>query len=167
MSALVQLLRASPGDPTAIRAAMSEIDGRELVRESARHGLSALARYELKRAEVPLDPASASDLKRDAISIAAGALKVKAVLLRAVDALRRRGMTPVLLKGYGLASRCYPDPLLRPMSDVDLLVSPRSLPEARAALLEVGLHPQDEGSERFSLAHTHHLTFCGSSAPVE
>lgn len=167
MSALLHLLRASPGDPGAIRAALSGMDGRELVRESARHGLSALARHELERAGVSLDPAIASDLKRDAISIAAGALKVKAVLLRAIDALRAHGIAPVLLKGYGLASRCYPEPLLRPMSDVDLLVSPRSLPEAKAALLEMGLQPQGEDFDRFSLAHTHHLTFYGSSAAVE
>ncbi len=167
MSALAQLLRASPGTPEAIRRAMADTDPRELLRECTRHGLSGLARHQLDCAGIELPSDLAAGLKRHALSIAATGLKVKALLFHALDALRERGITPVLLKGYGLATRMYPDPLLRPMSDVDLLVSPRELAAARAALLAMGLDNRGDEFERFSRAHAHHISFFGLGGLVE
>jgi hypothetical protein len=166
-SALAQLLRATPGTPDSVRQAMEGMDGRELVRDCVRHGLSALARHELEKAGIDLPMDAAADLKRHALSVAANAVKVKGVLLRVLDALHKHDIDPVLLKGYGLASRFYPDPLLRPMSDVDLLISPRQLSAAKRALVEVGLSMQDAEMERYWRAHTHHLTFNGAAAAVE
>src|SRR5262245_26056080 len=167
MSALAQLLRSTPGRPEVVREKMAGMDARELVRDCARHGLSALARHELESAGIELPSDAAAELKRHSLSIAANALKVKGVLLRVLGLLAQGGVTPVLLKGYGLASRLYPDPLRRAMSDVDLLISPRVLRAATAALAQGGLSTQDSGLERYSRAHAHHLTFFGAVVGVE
>lgn len=167
VAALAQLLRATPGTPEVVREKMAQMDPRELVRDCARHGLSALARHQLDQAGIALPPDDAAELKRHAISIAANALKVKGVLLRVLDSLGQHGVTPVLLKGYGLASRFYPDPLLRPMTDVDLLISPGEMAAATGALGQAGLSTQDAGLERYSRAHAHHLTFFGAAVGVE
>lgn len=45
-----------------------------------------------------------------------------AVTAEAVEALGRAGIRVILLKGIAYAGTLYPDPALRPMSDVDLLV---------------------------------------------
>src|SRR5262249_11461788 len=73
---------------------------------------------------------------------------------------------PVLLKGYGLGLRCYPDPLYRPMTDVDLLVAPDELHRAEVALARIGLK-KNEQLEAFQLEHHHHLNFYGVLGSVE
>jgi Uncharacterised nucleotidyltransferase len=52
------------------------------------------------------------------------------------DALRRlrtRGVEPILIKGWA-AARLYPEPCLRPSSDIDLCVAPAQLAAAEAVL---------------------------------
>lgn len=57
----------------------------------------------------------------------------------ALDLLRQAGVTGVLpLKGVALAASLWPDPLLRHMDDVDLLVTPEALSAAEQALLGAG-----------------------------
>jgi len=145
---------------------MSHFDEDELVAKCARHGLSGLAEYELKQAGITLSKAAATTLGRDAMSIAVVGIKVKKLLLQCLGALGRDGIVPVLLKGYGLALRCYPDPLYRPMTDVDLLVAPEELHRAEAALAQIGL-TKNEQLEAFQLEHHHHLNFYGTLGSVE
>ena len=54
-------------------------------------------------------------------------------LLRAVACLRASGLEPILVKGWAIA-RLYPDPHLRPSSDVDLCVRSEDYRAARSAL---------------------------------
>lgn len=48
-------------------------------------------------------------------------LELKQILTKAVLALRKEGIEPVLLKGFGLA-RLYPNPNLRQFGDIDIFV---------------------------------------------
>jgi len=145
---------------------MSLVDEDELVAKCARHGLSGLAEYELRQAGITVSQAAATALRRDAMSIAVQGIKVKKLLFQCLEALARDGIVPVLLKGYGLALRCYPDPLYRPMTDVDLLVARDELPRAEAALAQIGLK-KNEQLESFQLEHHHHLNFYGTLGSVE
>ena len=62
---------------------------------------------------------------------------VAGALALAVDPLRDNGLEPVVLKGAALADR-YPDPSLRPMGDIDLLLPPGDHSTAVKALERVG-----------------------------
>ncbi len=145
---------------------MSDLDEDELVAKCARHGLSGLAEYELKQAGLTLRQPAAIALRRGAMSTAVVGIKVKKLLFQCFEALARDGIVPVLLKGYGLALRCYPDPLYRPMTDVDLLVARDELHRAEAALARIGLK-KNEQLEAFQLEHHHHLNFYGTLGSVE
>jgi hypothetical protein len=59
-------------------------------------------------------------------------------LTAALRALRAAGITPALLKGTHLASIVYPEPLLRPMGDFDLLIRAAELTAAEQALCAIG-----------------------------
>ena len=54
------------------------------------------------------------------------------------EAFAGRGVDGLLLKGAALARLLYDEPGQRRYSDVDVLVDPDDLPDARAALLELG-----------------------------
>jgi hypothetical protein len=166
VATLLELLRVTPGPPETVRAAMSQMDENEFVAKCARHGLSGLAQHELRQCGVALSDVATTTLKRNALSVAVMGIRLKKLLFASLEALSRHGVVPVLLKGYGLAYRCYPDPLYRPISDVDLLVSRGELKAAEAALVEIGLK-KDERLEEFQLQHHHHLNFYGTAGAVE
>ncbi|MDP9073138.1 MAG: nucleotidyltransferase family protein [Actinomycetota bacterium] len=56
----------------------------------------------------------------------------------AIDRLTASGIPSILLKGAAIASWLYDDGEARPYVDVDLLVSPRQLEPAKAALADLG-----------------------------
>ena len=55
--------------------------------------------------------------------------------------LAEAGVVPTVLKGMHTAHAYFPEPGTRPVSDVDLLVSPAELPAAEAALRQAGYEP--------------------------
>ena len=61
---------------------------------------------------------------------------------RLLGGLSRLGVCAIPLKGISVA-RYYPDPLLRPMSDIDLLIARSDFPGCRAALEDFGFYPVD------------------------
>jgi hypothetical protein len=61
----------------------------------------------------------------------------------AVRAWQARGVPVVVLKGAALAAGVYPDPGLRPMADVDLLVPPERAGEVADWLQADGWQPQE------------------------
>jgi hypothetical protein len=63
----------------------------------------------------------------------------------ALGAFRKAGIPSLLLKGAALASAHYPDPGLRPMADLDLLVRPRDVEPACRLMAEHGYHPAFPG----------------------
>lgn len=63
------------------------------------------------------------------------ALQQTTGLVRLATVLEKEGWSPVFLKGVSLALRDYPEPGLRPMRDVDLLLPPEEAARAQAFLL--------------------------------
>ena len=86
---------------------------------------------------------------------ALAALAQQAALRLALERLAAAGIDAVALKGVALAWRHYPEPALRPMRDLDLLVSEARAREAAAILAEAGFVPDPAGP--VSLADEHQL----------
>ncbi|AEI62618.1 nucleotidyltransferase family protein [Corallococcus macrosporus] len=163
--AFLALLRAWPDAPAG--AAPEGGDAEALVRTAVRHGLVGFVAHAVGRAGWALpEPASAS-LRREALGNAARALRVKTLLLRCLDALATVGQVPVLLKGYGLALRLYPDPLQRATTDVDLLVARADVGAAVQALALVGLSVRRDDGARHGEEDAHHLELTGPAGLVE
>ena len=58
-----------------------------------------------------------------------------------VRGLREAGIEVLLLKGAALALAFYPDPALRPMSDIDILVRPEQIAKATEVCRRLGWQP--------------------------
>ncbi len=134
---------------------------------AARHGLSGYALHLADKESLALPADAQRQLRQDARMIAGQSLRVKSVLFRALDALAKVGVIPVLLKGYGVGLRLYPDPLMRATSDADLLVAPRDLETASQALTRLGLSRLPEETEEWHRSFHHHINFSGPGALVE
>lgn len=159
-----------PAGPPALRAVLSRVDGEALVTHAARHGLSAVLADALAAQQVEgvLAPEARARLQVDARTQIARALKLKRLTLEVVDALHSSGVTPTLLKGYGLARRLYPEqPLARPSTDVDVLVSEAELGAAREAMMALGLRAQVDDSLGDVFEEHHHLSFGAPGKLVE
>ncbi len=65
-------------------------------------------------------------------------LLLRQELRKTFEALREEGIPALALKGVVMAYTTYPDPSLRPMSDVDLLVPPGKREEALRVLRTLG-----------------------------
>jgi len=70
---------------------------------------------------------------RNRLSLAAG--------LEALGILRGSGIEALALKGLGLIATAYPEPALRPMHDVDILVREGDFRQAATALFGSGMRP--------------------------
>jgi len=161
--ALLEVLRAWPEVPESPMP--TRVDA--LVHAAARHGLAGFTQQALGRAGWPLEEAVRTRLRREALAQAAQGMRVKVLLLRSLDALGAVGVVPVLLKGYGLALRLYPEPLQRATTDVDLLVADAEVAPASRALEGLGLKPLGEREAAHAREHEHHLTFSGAAGLVE
>lgn len=64
-----------------------------------------------------------------------------------LESLRSRGIPAAGLKGVDLAWRVYPDPALRPATDIDLLVPAERLAEAETVVLAAGYTPEARTAE--------------------
>ncbi|WP_375770751.1 nucleotidyltransferase family protein [Archangium gephyra] len=161
--ALLEVLRAWPEAPRdAVPADMAA-----LVHAAARHGLAGFVQHALGRSGWTLDEPVRTSLRREALAQAARGMRVKALLVRALDALAAVGVVPVLLKGYGLGLRLYPEPLQRATTDVDVLVADAEVDGASGALVGLGLRPLGEAAAAHAREHEHHLTFTGPAGMVE
>ncbi|WP_237079186.1 nucleotidyltransferase family protein [Myxococcus xanthus] len=164
-SALHALLRAWPDAPVCAAPEGAEADG--LVHTSVGHGLVGFVAHAVERAGWVLPAPASASLRREALGNAARALRVKTLLLRSLDALATVGQVPVLLKGYGLALRLYPDPLQRATTDVDLLVARADVGAAVRALAPVGLSVRRDDGARHGEEDSHHLELAGPAGLVE
>jgi hypothetical protein len=129
-----------PGSAEQVSAALDGVDWNSLALDAGRHGLSGILNG-LAAQGMRIPNSVSARIRTDSLAIAASGLRTKALLVRALDAMARRGVEPILLKGYGLAKRLYPDPLMRATSDVDLLAHPDEYADAEQALLDIGLRP--------------------------
>jgi hypothetical protein len=120
--------------------AMTVTDWTELLAQAESHGLSPLLYVQLKAAGVSLPLPVKRDLQglylryRHANQVRARAL---AEILAAFEAA---GIRALVLKGAALAHLLYPEPGVRPMSDVDLLVKRTDVHRAQELLSGLGFH---------------------------
>lgn len=131
---------------------------------AVRHGLAVWVADELAAAKASVPPDVLDAAQRQ---LAAG-LKVKRLTLKTLDALNAAGVTPVLLKGYGLASRLFPtQPLARPSVDVDVLVEPALVPVSQRAIASLGLHAIEVPGVHDVLEEHFHHAYAGHAGLVE
>ncbi len=73
--------------------------------------------------------------------------RLYAELRLVLEALQAEGIDVILLKGAALAQTVYPNPALRPMIDLDILVSSRDVFEVKPVLEKIGygLQPSPAG----------------------
>jgi hypothetical protein len=133
-------------------------------RAAVRHGLAAWVAEELSVRERQV-PASLMEAARAQLSTGH---KLKRLTLSALDALAQAGVVPVVLKGYGLAKRLFPEqPLSRPAADVDVLVRPEALPAAEVALASLGLRLKTIAGVEDVFEEHHHRPWSGPAGLVE
>ena len=114
------------------------------------HGLAPLLHRAVDTACADLVPeAVANQLRDDYRDSARHNLVLTSQLLTLLSAFQVAGIDVLPLNGPALAERLYPDPVLRPFSDLDILIHKRDVPAALAALTR----------ERYTLAaHQARLT---------
>jgi hypothetical protein len=98
-----------------------------------------------------------------------------------VRACAGRIQPPTLLKGISVCGQFYPEPHLRPMGDIDVLVATDDLPTVESALLELGYRREWISPPEFYATHHHttpflhphtgvwvevHRGLCSSSSPI-
>jgi hypothetical protein len=82
--------------------------------------------------------------------------------------VRSKGLLPpiTLLKGCSTGSELYPQPHLRVMRDLDLLVEPKDQPKLESILLEMGFRQRSTNSHEFYAMHHHSMPFYHSSSDI-
>jgi hypothetical protein len=88
----------------------------------------------------------------DVARLKANTARIERELPAVLGHLRSVGITPILLKGAHLATQVYPEPLLRGMSDFDLLVHPGELAVGEQALRAAGYRSRRVESIEFVIA---------------
>lgn len=102
--------------------ALSSAQWPPLVELAQGQGVAAVLLWRLAGHDALLPPDAHAALKRDARAIQARALVLDAAVHQIHGALHDAGIPAIWLKGAALARTIYPDPTLRPMIDLDVLV---------------------------------------------
>lgn len=128
---------------------------KDLVERAEKHGLSALLATHMKTLGIPVP----ADIHQQLLALkirhrrANGARAVAAESI--INHFEERGIRSVLLKGMALVNLVYPQPELRPMSDIDILVDPRRADDAQQCLKDLGYQARSRQSG-YQFDH-HHL----------
>ena len=118
------------------------IDWARFTSLSLRHGVMPLVYRRLKGSFAPLVPPRALGRLADLYKQnAARNLYLTGEMLRVIDALEAEGVEPIPYKGPALAREAYGDTALRQFVDLDILVRPRDVWGASAALARIGFEP--------------------------
>jgi len=105
------------------------------------HGLAPLVDLHLRAAKITLPDSIQQTLQGHAMQHShANRIRARA-LVEILDSFQITGIEPLLLKGVAMAHLVYPRPGLRPMSDIDLLVSKSNADRGQALLAELGFRP--------------------------
>ena len=164
---LLRFLQTSPGEGARLFAELTQVERTGLVRAARGHGLSGVVLSAIEADAAAIQSEDLQFLRRDARALAAGTLRTRMLLFRALDSLSDAGVRATPLKGYALGSRLYQEPLRRPASDVDLLILPEELPLAEAALTRMGLQTREEHAAAYEREFHHHLSYSGKAGLVE
>lgn len=138
----------------------------DLATAAARHGVSAWVADGLAKRKLNLGSAQRR-LLGDAHRVIGNTAKVRRLLFAVLEAASKLGITPIVLKGYGLGIRLYENPLGRPSADVDVLVRRDELTPVGQALEALGLSRFIDDSLSDVIAQHHHLAYTGKGGLVE
>jgi hypothetical protein len=102
------------------------------------HGMAALLWHHLRQAKLTI-PAEPNQTLTGLYLRQRAANRVHTqVLLETYGLLEAEHIVPLVLKGLALAHQYYPDPTLRAVSDIDLLLQPSEVQRAVQALVRAG-----------------------------
>lgn len=114
-------------------------------------GMGPLLGYWAETSRISVDSSAGAMLAAHLAHGRARAQFLQAALRRVLDAFAARGISVAVLKGMHTAWTYFPEPGTRPASDIDLLIARPDLPEASAALAQLGFRPgaaSRDGSRR-------------------
>jgi len=135
---LCQLI--SGGETAAGTEGFSPEDWRKIAELAQSEGVAGLLHWVISREQAPFDVLD--DVRTGLAQSYYADAAQNALLLDELDqvlvALSRAGVPVIVLKGAALGRELYPDPALRPMNDLDLLVQPSKLRIAMKALEKCG-----------------------------
>jgi hypothetical protein len=120
------------------------------------HGLAPLVYHHLTQAQIEIPLSTRRELMGLALRHRSASQVRLAAVAEVLKAFHQKGIEPMLLKGAALAALVYPEPGLRPMRDVDLLVKPAEIDGARQCLEALG-YQVSPVQEQLLPAHHHHL----------
>ncbi|XUU61090.1 nucleotidyltransferase family protein [Erythrobacter sp. HA6-11] len=98
-----------------------------------------------------------ADLREQARFHALAALQTANDLVHVLSVLGEDGLEPIVLKGTPLAFQTYPDPALRPLRDIDLLLSAEEALAAQALLLAHSDFERVPEVAQYGVEHSHQL----------
>lgn len=124
----------------ALLDTFSTPDWELFTRMAKAEGVAPLMHYAFSRSNYPLPSATRLQLQMAFYETAAFNQMLLTEMERVVQALNEANIPVIVLKGAVLATTIYPDPALRPMSDVDLLVKPEDLEQAKKLILSLGYY---------------------------
>ena len=104
-------------------------------------GTGPLLGFWLERDELRVHPALASLLTRQRTHARARAERIARGAIPMLARLVEGGIAPVVMKGFHTAHVYFPEPGLRPMADVDIVVAPSDIARAESLLREAGFQP--------------------------
>jgi len=117
---------------------MSEATWQDFSTQVEKQGLSALVYAHFKKAAVTPPQAIKRELQGLFLRHQHACRVRQQVLLEILTTFNQAGIRPLLLKGAALAYLVYPQPHLRPMRDIDILVDEASAREAQRLLTTIG-----------------------------
>ena len=124
---------------------------------AASHGVVGWVRQSVARDGVPIPPFVADGLRSAALAQVAHIARLDDALTKILAALRAADLPVILLKGPVLSRLVYPDPSLRPYSDIDLNVREPDEERVSELLLGTGLVEVPHGAEVERQLHAHHV----------
>jgi len=114
-----------------------------LKQAAERHGPGRILAADAPAAGAQLDAAIASAhvrlMARTALS-----LRIRGQWARIAEALSRRRLPAIVVKGPSFADRLYADPALRPFTDLDLLAPDQAVTDVEAELAELGYRSRSQ-----------------------
>ena len=125
--------------------ALTDADWTEILRMVRQHRIGPMMRWQLQHAHphIRVPQRVADALTKQHKNWTARSMAMQRALLRVHAILEAAGIPHVFLKGTYLAYCVYPHPALRPLRDLDILIPPERLMDARTALIAGGLSTVD------------------------
>lgn len=130
------------------------------------NGLAPLVFHNLRALDIMarVPPTVWRQFEEDYYSTLSGNVLLEAEMVRVTSQLARRGIDRLLLKGMVLGELLYPDPALRPSSDIDVMVRHEQLTQAQNVLHELGYTIQPGRQLDFQLARSYDIPYVRATA---